>query len=132
MDGCCVSKSKAIFIIFNPITHTFILLLKTHKSLFSQGPEVNASCVCVCIYSHIKRYVLFDKFATGGTDAPDGQKIPNSTNTLFFFSFSFFFIYQIPRNRWAFSLWPINSNTHLKRQCNFKREKDYIETNKSA
>ena len=91
MDGCCVSKSKAIFIIFNPITHTFILLLKTHKSLFSQGPEVNASCVCVCIYSHIKRDVLFDKFATGGTDAPDGQKIPNSTNTLFFFSFSFFF-----------------------------------------
>ena len=90
MDGCCVSKSKAIFIIFNPITHTYILLLKTHKSLFSQGPEVNASCVCVCIYSHIKRDVLFDKFATGGTDAPDGQKIPNSTNTLFFFSFSFF------------------------------------------
>ena len=82
-----VYQNQMLFSSSSIPSHTYTLLLTTHKSLFSQGPEVNASCVCVCIYTHIKRDVLFDKFATGGTDAADGQKIPNSTNTLFYFLF---------------------------------------------
>lgn len=52
------NQNRVLFSSASIPSHTYTLLLKTHKNLFSQGTEVNASFVCV--YIHKETYYLIN------------------------------------------------------------------------